>query len=470
MEKKLRAYGYTRVSTKLQVDDGFSLEAQKNDIIDHAKKNNIEIVKWYSDEGVSGASVTGRKFFLKMLSDIGTGKDKIDYVVVSTLSRFGRSVSDNLSSYDYLKAHKVNLWAIKEKVDTSTPMSEFYMHITSALAALERESIKTQTMSGRFQKGRDGYWNGGIPPYGYGLKAVDRVKGKDRNQLVILEDEAIVVRKIFELFVGTNMGANGVADWLNKNGFHKKIRAKGVTDAFTPEFIKRTLDNPTYLGNMYYGRTKTVQQPLDKDGDPKATALVKRRVKQEDTELISICKNSHEAIISEELFEKAKKKRETTGHRYEKIEKDHTYILGTLVKCPVCGKSMSGVASHSKKKKGTDILYPPYYSYLCRGPRMKPPKCTYNTSFSASRLESEVVEIIKGLTSDPAIIDAVTPLIDSETDIQEVNYKIKEIESNIRKYEGAIKNEEARIDLLDSSDKHYYDKMRSAEGRGRIMV
>mgnify|MGYP003503254374 FL=1 len=95
--KRLNCYIYTRVSTSMQVD-GYSLDAQKEKLYKYAEYQEMHVCGEYSDEGKSGKNIGGRPDFKRMLDDIESGKDKIDYVLVFKLSRFGRNAADVLSS------------------------------------------------------------------------------------------------------------------------------------------------------------------------------------------------------------------------------------------------------------------------------------------------------------------------------------------------------------------------------------
>ena len=97
MKKQQKCYIYTRVSTSMQVD-GYSLDAQKDKLRKYAEYQEMSIVGEYSDEGKSGKSVEGRPQFKRMLADVESGKDNVDYVLVFKLSRFGRNAADVLSS------------------------------------------------------------------------------------------------------------------------------------------------------------------------------------------------------------------------------------------------------------------------------------------------------------------------------------------------------------------------------------
>ena len=147
-------------------------------------------------------------------------------------------------------------------------------------------------MEGRKQKAREGKWNGGFAPYGYAL--ID-------GSLAIAEDEAEVIRLIFDKYINTDMGANGVADYLNTHGYKKKKRQNNTLTAFAPSFIKGVLDNPVYMGKLAYGRRATEKI--------QGTRNEFHVVKQDE---YPIYEGEHDAIISEEDFMLAKTKRERT--------------------------------------------------------------------------------------------------------------------------------------------------------------
>ena len=179
-KEKIKVYIYSRVSTAMQVD-GYSLEAQKNRMRAFVEYNDFEIVGEYEDAGISGKSIEGRHAFNQMLEDIKTGKDDVAFVLVFKLSRFGRNAADVLNTLQIMQDFGVNLICVEDGIDSSKEAGKLMISVLSAVAEIERENIKIQTMEGRLQKARDGKWNGGFPPYGYKL-----VNG----YLEIVEDEA----------------------------------------------------------------------------------------------------------------------------------------------------------------------------------------------------------------------------------------------------------------------------------------
>ena len=104
--------------------------------------------------------------------------------------------------------------------------------VLSAVAEIERENIRVQTMEGRIQKAREGRWNGGFAPYGYQL-----VDGK----LVINEEEAEAIRVIYDQYVHTDIGANGIAKYLEKPRYPQDSPAEWKNPLFDAHLIRLIL-------------------------------------------------------------------------------------------------------------------------------------------------------------------------------------------------------------------------------------
>ena len=88
----------------------------------------------------------------------------------------------------------------------------------------------------------------GFAPYGYRL---------ENGELVIAEDEVEIIQMIFDRYIHTNDGINGVANYLNNHGYTKKLRQNGTIPGFSASFIKKIIDNPVYMGKIAYGRRRT---------------------------------------------------------------------------------------------------------------------------------------------------------------------------------------------------------------------
>ena len=243
---KTKVYIYTRVSTTMQID-GYSLDAQKARMKAYADFNDYQIVGEYEDAGKSGKSIEGRASFCRMMEDIKSGKDGVSYVLVFKLSRFGRNAADVLSTLQVMQDFGVNLICVEDGIDSSKDAGKLMISVLSAVAEIERENIRVQTMEGRIQKAREGRWNGGFAPYGYRL--VD-------GELQINEDEAPAIQTIFEQYVNTDTGANGLSKYLEAHGFQKLVRQNGTSPLFSATLIRSILRNPVYCGKIAFGRRK----------------------------------------------------------------------------------------------------------------------------------------------------------------------------------------------------------------------
>ena len=151
--------------------------------------NEYEIAGEYEDAGKSGKSIEGRITFNQMMDDIKSGKDEVSYVLVFKLSRFGRNAADVLATLQVMQDFGVNLICVEDGIDSSKDAGKLMISVLSAVAEIERENIRVQTMEGSMQKAREGKWNGGFAPYGYAL-----IDGK----LVVNEEEAVAIRTILE--------------------------------------------------------------------------------------------------------------------------------------------------------------------------------------------------------------------------------------------------------------------------------
>ena len=184
----IKVYIYSRVSTVMQVE-GYSLDAQKERMRAFAAFNSYEVVREYEDAGKSGRSIENRIHFREMINDMKSGKDGISYILVYKLSRFGRNAADVLNTLQVMQDYGVNLICVEDGIDSSKDAGKLIISVLSAVAEIEKENIRIQTMEGRMQKAREGKWNGGFAPYGY--KIVD-------GKLEINEEEAKAIRIIFD--------------------------------------------------------------------------------------------------------------------------------------------------------------------------------------------------------------------------------------------------------------------------------
>lgn len=457
-QEKTKVYTYTRVSTAMQID-GYSLDAQKARMKAYADFNGYQIVGEYEDAGKSGKSIEGRASFCRMMDDIKSGKDGVSYVLVFKLSRFGRNAADVLSTLQVMQDFGVNLICVEDGIDSSKDAGKLMISVLSAVAEIERENIRVQTMEGRIQKAREGRWNGGFAPYGYRL--VDGV-------LQINEDEAPAIRTIFEQYVSTDTGANGLSKYLETHGFQKLTRQNGTSPLFSATLIRAILKNPVYCGKIAFGRRK-----LEKIH---GTRNEYHQVPQENYLLVD---GLHEGIVSEELWNAAQVKLLAQSKRYEPVNRSKTeqaHLLSALVKCPICGAGMYSNKCTKRKKDGTPYKSFSYYS--CKHRKMqRGQKCDFNKQIQEEVLDNAVVEVIIKLVSNPKFAAMMQEKINSKVDTIAIEQEIAAAEKQLRQYYSIKSKIMEEIDTLDPDDRHYiirksdlderlyrmYDKIEEAE-------
>ena len=435
-KENIKVYTYTRVSTAMQID-GFSLDAQKARMKAFAEYNGYKIVNEYEDAGKSGKSIEGRLEFNHMINDIKTGKDGVSFVLVFKLSRFGRNAADVLSTLQVMQDFGVNLICVEDGIDSSKDAGKLIISVLSAVAEIERENIRVQTMEGRIQKAREGKWNGGFAPYGYQL-----VKGK----LEINEEEAVAIRTIYDQYVNTDIGSNGISKYLENHGIRKIARQNGKNPLFDASLIRKIIQNPVYCGKIAYGRRKTEKVH--------GTRNDYHLVEQENYILVE---GVHEPIVSEDMWKAAQVKVVAQAKKYEHVNKskdERTHLLSGIVKCPLCGVGMYGNKSIKYRTDGSK--YKDFYYYGCKHRNMsRGHKCTYKKQINEDLLDSAVAEVIIKLVSNPRFAAMMHQKINTQVDTTAIEQEIANYEKQLRQTystKGKIIDE---IDSLEADDKHY---------------
>src|SRR5665213_3538466 len=141
-----RVAGYCRVSTQMQVDDGYSLDEQHRQIQAAAIANGYELLGIYEDAGVSGKSIDHRPQLSALLRACARGE--VDAVITCKLDRLTRSLADLLTLSDQLDRAGVALVSLKEALDTGTSTGRLFRNILGSLAEFARDTISDWVTAG----------------------------------------------------------------------------------------------------------------------------------------------------------------------------------------------------------------------------------------------------------------------------------------------------------------------------------
>lgn len=336
---------YARYSTENQKEQ--SIEAQKRACKEYAEKNALEIVGEYIDRAKSGTNTEKRNALQKMLEDSKSGK--FSKVIVFSLDRFSRNLRDYLNSVHELNENGVSLRSVTEHIDDS-----YSGRVLATILMLNAE-MYISNLAGHIKKNqreaaRKGLYTGGNIPLGYMVNS--------DKEFVINEEEARVVRKIFEMYSkGHSYGE--IIERLNIEGYQTKAGNK-----FVQSSLYSILKNEKYIGTYTHGE----------NGDDES-----------ETEKQIVLKDKIPPIVGKDLFDKVQQRLNSNKQSAGRNKSERGYILSGLVQCGMCGVNMQVNTSKAKGKA-------PYSSYRC--PNAKKKECENNKSIRRKFVERYVLDKI----------------------------------------------------------------------------
>lgn len=309
----LRIVAYCRVSTEKeqQLD---SLSNQKRFFEEYASQNSYNLVDIYADEGITGRQTRKREAFNQMMRDARTGK--FDMLVVKDISRFARNTVDLLTSVRELKSMNIDVQFITNSYK-ALGNSEFILTVYGAIAQEESAGLSKKVKFGKnitAERGR-------VPNFVFGYNK----KINDKYNLEINEEEAKIVKEIFDMYVNKGYGTAKIANILNDRG----IRTKRSQSFFSPTVIGRLLKHKIYTGTVENKQSEIVDFLTGQ----------RRQIPEEEHILV---KNEKLRLVSDEVFEKAQAKLNESSNKMKthfKNANSTKYLYSTLIKCEHCGYS-----------------------------------------------------------------------------------------------------------------------------------
>ncbi len=326
-----RAAIYIRVSTQHQVDKA-SLPVQREELINYAKyAHGIESYEVFEDAGYS-AKNTDRPDYQRMMARIRTGE--FSHLLVWKIDRISRNLLDFSNMYAELKKLGVTFISKNEQFDTSNAMGEAMLKIILVFAELERNMTSERVSMVMMSRANDGIWNGGKTPFGYSYD-------KESKQFSILEAEAAIVLKIFDMYESMQ-SLVAVSRSLNGSGIRQRSGK-----AWSPVTVRGILVNPFYAGIYRYNY---------RDESDKKSFYFKP-----ENEWI-IVEDHHPAIVDADRQERiiadlaSRRRNERVSSRYTD---KNVHIFAGLLTCGSCGSTMTA----SKDRIRADGTH--YSMYMC---------------------------------------------------------------------------------------------------------
>lgn len=378
---------YKRVSTLEQANEGYSLEAQQERLEGYAKYQGYNIVDSYTDDGYSASSLN-RPALQRLISDIK--QHKIDIVIIYKLDRLSRKVKDVLELVELFQQSNVTLFSLTENLDLSSPFGRAALKMSATFSELERENIIERTVMGKDQRGKSGYMMANkTSPFGYDYD-------KETKRFNVNEEEAEIVRKIFELYVNEGYSLRKLNDYCAAHYNHSRFN--------NPMSCKPIIHRPMYAGYYSY------------KGE-----LIKGK--------------NFEPIISMETYLKAQKC--SQEHNTKRNIPNTPYLLTGLMYCAECGNRYTGkTRKHYVTENGKRTLKYEYKSYLCaargkRDAKYTPAKCN-NIILDAKEIEDKVVGYVKnleftGYKSEKVMTNLIDHLLVENADLGEKKRKLLDL-------------------------------------------
>ena len=373
MNKAFNVGLYIRLSCEDddKVYESESITNQKSLLLQYVKENDLKIYDIYIDDGYSGTNFD-RPNFNRLLSDIELGR--VDMVITKDMSRLGRDYigTGNLIE-KYFPEHNVRYIAVTDNIDTFLDNSNNDIAPFKAIMNdMYAKDISKKIKSSLRAKQKEGKFVGGRTPFGYN-KDPD-----NKNHLVVNEEQALVVKKIFNMCLEglsffkiakrlTDENVKTPAQYYNfewKNNYHLKY------GEWHSKTIRDILTNQMYIGDMVQNRRSKVNYK------------VKKVVKNNPKDYI-IVENTHEPIIDKEAFYEVQKRIPKNVGRNEKKE---NYLLDGLLYCGDCGHRIS-VASRRKKDGRCYTICNYYRTY------MKQKFCTTHSN-NYDELEKIIIKLL----------------------------------------------------------------------------
>lgn len=399
MERIERVAAYIRVSTTEQKLHGLSLDAQKMKLIAYAKKHGMKIVEWYMDEGISGRKlIRNRPALQRMIHDAQKGN--FDRIIFIKLDRFFRSVAEY---HECMKQIAPVIWSTtEEEYDLTTANGRMLVNMKLTIAEMEADQTGERIKIVNEYKTATGQPLSGSQPFGW---MIAKDESTSRKQVVKDPDEAPILEELLQHFMTYQSKRKTITYLYSK--YHISMSHHAFGDLLANTMLYGTYrDNPNYC-DAY----------IDRETFDKIQEIVKRNIKENTAE-------------------------------------NRIYLFTGLIKCPQCGRLLSG-NMHTVMREGR-----PTYKYkVYRCPKHRASKaCDFKKVVFEGSFEQKLLENLEQYVKDAKVL--ATQIAESGEE-KVSKYNIDEINKEIERLNYSW--QKGRIKTIEQYDKQYDELMEQLE-------
>jgi len=427
----MRVALYTRVSTEDQAREGFSLEVQRDYLLQYAKNFGWDVFcsmsgrDVYMDDGYSGGNMD-RPALQRLLFD---AKNKqFDMVMVYKQDRLSRKLKDLLALLEEFESLGIGYKSATEPFDTTSSAGKMAIQMLGSCAEFERNRLVERVFPGMVVGVKKGHWQGArYAPYGYRYN-------KEIKKLEVYAEEAKIVKEIYDMYM-SGKSTSQIAGHYYNLGIKSRQGGK-----FYTKFISSILKNKVYLGTLVWNKRRYEKKEKTHNGEGKGYKYVNNDLSQ----VIEV-PDCHEPIIAQDVFDKVQKllarNRTNTVVRF----KNNVYHLSGVLKCNECGRNYRGLTltkNHRTKERK------PWY--CCSSVGVSYVKCN-NRYVTADSINRQVWDIIDTISKNLHVIEGLGDMIKLSATEPEQHY-IEELEMKEKTFSKNLEKQKALYEVF-SEDK-----------------
>ena len=363
----IRCAIYTRKSTEEGLEQEFNtLDAQRESgeaYIQSQMHEGWECVPTHYDDGGFTGGNMDRPALRRLLDDIEAGK--VNCVVVYKVDRLSRSLLDFAKMMETFEQHQISFVSVTQMFNTASSMGRLVLNVLLSFAQFEREIISERTRDKIAATRRKGKWAGGHPLLGYDVDP-------DRFKLLVNEEEAIRVRAIFELYL-EHQGLLPVVQELERRGWLTKLWTTRKGNQRGGRIFNKTNLHHLLTRVAYVGKVKYKKEVHD---------------------------GEHQGIVDPVVWQRVQSLLQRNGRTGDTVVHNQSgALLKGILRCGPCGCAMTPV--HTTKNKTKRYRY-----YVCTGAQKRGWNTCSSKSVPAGQIEQFVVEQIRVIGKDPALVQA----------------------------------------------------------------